>query len=219
MCAACGAGKEAETPTQVPAAVDAVVVPDVKNVDEADAKNVLSSMGLIPVVTYAYDDATEAGAVISSSPKAGESAEKGTKVTLSVSKGPKTAYASNSYMNWTYIGSEKDDWEFNHPYIEDGVLYIQVTKLTFGTDMEWRDRYNNGYALGTASVNDSFDKVVPITLTYKTRTAKAGQPQECLIAVPLVDLDVTRPTDMYFRVGISVYGEDEDLCFNISMTW
>ena len=39
------------------------------------------------------------------------------------------------------------------------------------------------------------------------------------VEVPLSDLNIETPTDMYFKVGIKAGGREKDLTFNIAMTW
>lgn len=206
--------------TTEPEVNNSITIPDVVEVDQTSGLNALSSLGFIPKVEEMYDDNIEAGYIIKCYPACGANVEKGSKVTVYVSKGASTISAKSSYMNWTYIThGVEDDWEFRNPYIEEGVLYLHCHNVTFGTAMEWRDRYDKGHASGTASINDTFDKVIPVTLEYSQRTAKANESQDFTIEVPLADLDVDKPTDLYFRIGITANGEDTNLYFNISMTW
>ena len=96
-----------------------VAIPDVNEVDEATAKNVLSSNGLIPHVVYEYDDYVAEGNVIMTDPVVGSVVAKNTKVTMYVSKGPSYIRATNSTATWTPI-SDNDEWHWYHPYIQDG---------------------------------------------------------------------------------------------------
>lgn len=197
-----------------------VAIPDIVNIEYTDAKNVLSSMGFIPQVEYENSDTVSEGCVIRCTPQVGALAEKGSKVICYVSKGSSYTISKDSYANWTYItyGIE-DEWEFYSPYINDGVLYIECFNVVFGTAMEWRDRYNEGSAAGTASINDTFDKVVPVRVEYEKRKTEANEPQSFTIIVPLSELNVSKPTNMYFRVGITANDQDTNLVFNFSMTW
>ena len=72
---------------------------------------------------------------------------------------------------------------------------------------------------GTASINDTFDKTIPVKVHYEDAVTNAYEPQDFLIEVPLSDLNIETPTDMYFKVGIKAGGREKDLTFNIAMTW
>jgi serine/threonine-protein kinase len=64
-----------------------VTVPDVTNKSQADAEQILRTAGFKPQASQAFDDEVPAGTVISQNP-AGGKADKGSTVTLVVSKGP-----------------------------------------------------------------------------------------------------------------------------------
>lgn len=197
-----------------------IKVPDITGILESDGRNVISSLGLIPNVEYEHSDTVVKGEIIRCEPACGTEVALASKVTIYVSSGPLRIQSLDSYSNWTYIRrGVEDNWEFYDPYIEDGVLYIACYNVTFGTAMTWRDRYNEGKASGTASVNDTFDKVVPVSLVYTKQSWNAGESQSFVIQVPLNDLNVEKPTDLYFRIGISVDGSSEDLSVNFSMSW
>ena len=70
-------------------------VPDVREVSESSARQMLSSAGLTTAgqSQYQYDAFVPEGYVIGCDPGIGTSVEKGTTVTLIVSKGPKPAGA------------------------------------------------------------------------------------------------------------------------------
>ena len=71
-------------------AAEQVPVPDVKNYTEADAIALLKEYELDFQSEQVADDEIEVGRVVSTDPQAGESVDKGTVVTLRVSKGPAT---------------------------------------------------------------------------------------------------------------------------------
>ena len=197
-----------------------ITIPDIYNVSINDGRSVLSSMGLIPQIEYIYNDSIAKDNIIYSEPSIGTPVEQGTKVVIYVSKGPSIIYSTNSYLSWNYItNGVEDDWEFYSPYIKDNYLYIECYNVTFGTAMEWRDRYNEGAASGTASINDTFDKVVPVKVIYEKQKYSANKSQAFTIKVPLNDLENQRPTTLYFRIGIRAKSKDIDLTFNFSMSW
>lgn len=63
-------------------------IPEIANVDEMSAKNLLSSNGLIPAIVYEYSDDVAAGYTIKTEPAIGSSVEKNSVVTIYISKGP-----------------------------------------------------------------------------------------------------------------------------------
>lgn len=195
------------------------VIPDLSEVSEQNANNILSSMGLIPVVEYKNNAVVDNGAVISTEPSPGQRVDKNSRVTVIVSSGPSQITAKSAYMNWMYISGNKDNWEFHKPYIKNDILYIECPSVVFGAPMEWRDRYNKGIAGGTASISDSFSKAVPFEIDYNEQKVKANQAQSFVIKVPLKDLGEEIPTSLYFKAGITVYGREKNLEFNIAMTW
>ncbi|HEX2313379.1 MAG TPA: Stk1 family PASTA domain-containing Ser/Thr kinase [Thermomonospora sp.] len=70
--------------------VEAVEVPDLENKRQADAEEALEKAGLkVGSVNEEFSDDVRAGRVISTDPSAGETVERGTEVTLTVSKGRK----------------------------------------------------------------------------------------------------------------------------------
>ncbi len=62
-------------------------VPDVSGKSEADAQKELEDAGFKVTSSFQYDDSVENGNVISTNPAAGTKAEKGTQITMLVSKG------------------------------------------------------------------------------------------------------------------------------------
>lgn len=195
-----------------------VSIPRVSGLTKEDAVNLLEDLGLRVTPTERHSERPK-GTVLECTPKVGTKVDVNSQVTLVVSKGPEKIVAESSYMNWTYIASGKDVWEFYNPYIEDETLYIQCHDVIFAATMEWRDRYNKGYGAGTASINDTFDKTIPVKVHYEDAVTNAYEPQDFLIEVPLSDLNIETPTDMYFKVGIKAGGREKDLTFNIAMTW
>lgn len=199
--------------------VEKVKVPDISEAAESDGRNVLSTMGLIPVVEEKNSNDVEKGIVIETSPAAGSEVEQNSKVKVYVSSGPDRTESTNSYGHWKYIGKAEDDWEFANPYIEDGKLYIYC-QVTFGTAQKWQDEYNNGYGGGYVSVNDTFDKTVPLKVRYDTQEWNAGDTQTFIIEIPLGDLGIDKPTDIYCKLAMGDRGSNvQYLDVNFTMTW
>lgn len=196
-----------------------IQIPDIINTDEDTAKNILSSNGLIPTIEYEYDEETEKGKVFKVVPEVSEKVKKNSKVSIYISKGPKRIESKSSYGEWTFIGSNKDDWQFSNPYINDGVLYIDCYNVVFGTSMMWKDRYQEGKGYGEASVNDTFDKVVPIKIDYEKQQWNSFESQRFVLEVPLNDLGVDKPTDLYFRLAAEKNGVHKNILVNFSISW
>ena len=195
---------------------DRISIPDIIDTDEATAKNVLSSNGLIPIVKYENSDNIEEGNVIRTTPDIGTLVDKNSKITIYISEGPSYIKASDSRAEWWFLSYNEDDWEFYTPYIQNGILYIECYSVTFGCDMEWQDRYDEGKVIGIASITDSFDKTVPVSAEYEKQSWSAYESQSFTLEIPLKDLDVSRPTDMYLKLYTQ---NDDDVRINFYITW
>src|SRR5581483_7536516 len=66
-----------------------VTVPDLTGKSASKARSALEAVGLVFAENDEYSDTVDEGVVISSSPAGGDSAPKGTNVTVTVSKGPR----------------------------------------------------------------------------------------------------------------------------------
>ena len=166
-----------------------IEVPSLYGVSEDTAISILTSNSLIPNVVYEYDDNVEKGLVIRTNPWAGDKVDENSVIEVVVSNGPSFIQSKDSNIRWWYVDYYKeDDWNFTNPYIKDGYLYIECT-ATFGTSFNWKE---NGY--GTASINDTFDKSVPIKLEVSNNEVTPGVEQTVNFIIPLNDLDVQKPT-------------------------
>ena len=196
-----------------------LTVPDVYDTDEVTAKNVLSSNGLIPAVKYEYDDVIEEGNVIRTQPQIGDTIQKNSKVEVYISKGARKIESKDSRIYWYNVGSKMDTWEFYSPYIEDGTLKINCYNVVFTKKVEWQDRYNEGRLIGNASINDTFDKTVPVSAKYSKQKFNANEAQSFILEIPLKDLDVSKPTNMYIELFAKVDNRVQDIRVNFTMTW
>lgn len=210
---------ESESAMATEPPVETVKVPDISEAAESDGRNVLSTMGLIPVVEEMSSDDVEKGIIINTSPAAGSEVEPNSKVKIYVSSGPNRIDSKNSYGHWQYVGKAEDDWKFANPYIEDGNLYIYC-EVVFGTAQKWQDEYGQGYGGGFVSINDTFDKTVPLEVLYDTQSWNAGDKQKFTIKIPLSDLGVDKPTDIYCKLAMGDKGNTvKYLEVNFTMTW
>lgn len=196
-----------------------VTIPDVVNIELTDGKSVLTNMGLLPVIEYEFSDSIEKDKIVRTNPSIGSDVDENSKITLYVSKGPSLIHSKDSVITWYNISNQQDDWQFSSPYISENILYIECYDVIFGSAMIWEDRYNEGFGFGTASVNDTFDKVVPVDIKYEKQSYGAGEAQSFTLIVPLSDLEVDKPTDLYLRLGAKVNGNYKEININFSITW
>lgn len=201
-----------------------LTVPDIVGTEEDIAKNVLSSSGFIPIVETEYDDEVEAGKVIRTSPAVGSPIEKNGKVTICISNGPWTVTAKDANIRWYNVTNQKDNWDFQTPYIIEDELYIECY-ATFMADVKWAGFSSNGDDFGTgfgrASINDTFDKTVPVEVR-SVQTIKAGEREFVWLIIPLNDLDVQKPTTMYLQLAAYINGDEVNqklININFVMSW
>lgn len=95
------------------------LVPNVLGKSESDATTILNNAGFKVSIAYKEDDSVEKGNVISQSIAGGNEADKGTTITLSISKGPKP-------VTYTYSASLTID---ESPFAEAGESGDIVVKM------------------------------------------------------------------------------------------
>lgn len=123
-------------------------------------------------------------------------------------------YSKNSVLDWVFVkGSTDDDWKFYNPYVKGDYLYIE-TKACLNSSYTVQYR-----GFGTASINDTFDKTVPIEYEYENSTVTKGEYQNITIRVPVTDLEEQRPTTLYLRLSSYIDGAQEDIILRISISW
>lgn len=196
-----------------------VAIPDVAGSDLETAKSVVSALGLVPTVDEEYSEFVESGLIIRTNPKKGELLSEGTKLELIVSKGRMRIDSKNATLEWTNLTYGQDKWEFMAPYIEENTLNIDFSSVVLKAKVEWKDEYKNGYGFGLASINDTFDKAVPLKILYKKQTHSAGQKQDFTVQVPLSDLNQSKPTTMYLQLVAFVNGSEQDINLTLTATW
>lgn len=196
-----------------------IEVPDLTNTDENSVSTFLLNQDLLPEIVYENSDGVEDGLVIRTQPPAGEVVSTGTKVKVFVSSGPRRIEANNSNMEWTYVGYGADDWNFNSPYIDNGILTIETTDVKFGTALEWRKGDSSGEGFGRAAINDKFDKAVPISFEFEKKKVSAGEKQDLKLLIPTGDLDNKKPTTLHLELYAKVGGQNRDVKINFTITW
>ena len=193
-------------------------VPDLSGSDSESAKTVIATLGLVPVLEERHSETVEAGMVVTTKPAAGESAPAGSQVSIVVSKGPKRITSEDASAGWDDIRTD-GDWNYDAPYIEDGNLFLEIFDVGFLSKVKWHDPSENGEGFGEATINDSFDKIVPVSLVWEKQTHNAGQQQNITIEIPVSDLEEKRPTDISIRLFAYVDGYYRDITFSITLTW
>jgi hypothetical protein len=196
-----------------------VKVPDLSGSDLESAKTLLTDMGLVPLVSEEYSDDVEPNLVVGTDPIAGESLEPSSKVTILVSKGPSLVVSSDSTMEWTYVSYGEDDWNFESPYIENGQLHVKFSDVKLKATVKWKDDQDQGYGFGLASITDTFDKTIPLRINYDRQYSSFGQSQDLEVVVPLTDLDVQKPTNLFLKLFAYIDGSDEEVKLDLSITW
>lgn len=192
--------------------INKVDVPYVYDVKEETAVAILTQNNLVPIVQYEYNEDVENGYVIYTSPNG--TVDKNSTVYVYVSKGPSYVKAIDSVINWNYINPlNEDSWIFNAPYISEGYLYIKCT-VTFGTSFEWK---SGGF--GTASINDTFDKTVPLDIITDDEKVTAGKETTFTLKVSTSDLDVQKPTSLYTSLLMLINGNTNYISANFSISW
>ena len=73
---------------------------------------------------------------------------------------------------------------------------------------------------GTASINDTFDKTVPIIIIYDAKTVDNNGGKTCFTAqIPLSDLGIQRPTNINIKFDFLVDGERKNFQASFDLTW
>lgn len=225
---ACGAA-----PVRVPALnskateqpVKKITIPNVKKMDVDTAKALLAEKGLIPKVEYEYSNDCDYDLVTRTDPFVGSQVEEDTPVTLYVCKGPSyyeltdaAGYMRNinniDAFSWGDDGKPRTKG-FYTPYVKEGYLYIPMyLKCTSKYSIEFYGDF------GTAAVNDSFEKTIPVKVIYESEQVNnKGEKTEFEVKIPLSDLDVQRYTNIYIEFSFSVNSQREDFEAGFDLTW
>lgn len=123
-------------------------------------------------------------------------------------------YSEQAVIRWYFVkGSSTDDWQIYNPYVKGNYLYIDAKAcLNSSYTVQYR-------GFGTASINDTFDKTVPIEYEYENSTVTKGEYQNITIRIPVTDLEDQRPTTLYLRLASYIGGVQEDIALEISISW
>jgi len=198
-----------------------VVIPDIVDIDETTAKSVLAALGLVPLIIEEYNYVTIQGSIIRTEPIVGSEVKLGDKIKLYKSKGPNVIHSKNAtWRAWWISGSDGDDYLLYAPFIEENTLMIDM-EVTFNStySMEWQDEYNSGVGYGNVSLIDTVDKTIPFTIKYEKRKIVKGEKQNIRLEIPLNNLNIERPTDIYTKWALDINGEFEYLSVDFTITW
>ena len=202
-----------------------IKIPDIENMDVTTAKTLLAGKGLIPKVEYEYHNDYDYDMVIRTSPRIGSEVDIDTPVTLYVCKGPSYYQLSGSVGKmWNITNIDSFSWGdngepqtkgFYHPYVKEGYMYIEMYLCCTS---KYTIKFYKDF--GTASINDSFDKTVPITVIYDSEIVNnQGQQTDFLVKIPLSDLGVQKPTNMNVKFDFLVNGERQTFQADFDLTW
>lgn len=202
-----------------------IKIPDIEKMDVTTAKTLLAGKGLIPKIEYEYNNEYDYDLVIRTEPAVNSEVEEDTPVTLYVCKGPQYYELPDAVGRmWNVNNIDDFSWGddgkpqtkgFYTPYVEAGYLYIPMfLKCTSQYSIEFYKDF------GTASINDSFDKTVPIEVIYDNKTVNnKGETTDFKVKVPLSDLGVQRPTNIYIEFDFYVNSQREDFKAGFDLTW
>ena len=185
-----------------------LTVPDIRNMEEDVAKNIVSSYGIIPNIQYQYDDLVAEGNVIGIEPDINSTIQKGDTVTIFISKGPSIVKPQNATIYWNNVYDDiwEDEWNASIRR-ENGVIYIDC-EVEFGTNVRWKPDSYAGE--GLASTDSSFVSSIPIKVTniaYESQPSYFGTVQigtitinKFTIEIPADELGVNNPSQLYVRL-------------------
>ena len=204
-----------------------IVIPDVERLDMETAKTLLAGKGLIPKVEYEYNNDYDYEMVIRTDPAIGTEVSPDTPVKLYICKGP-SYYSINDAVGWlgNVEGIEDFVWAKQAPdgkgtkyfynlYAQEGFLYITV-------ELHCKSKYDIEFYgdFGTASISDTFDKTVPIKLIYDSQQVNnTGEATIFELKIPLTDLGVQKPTNIYVDFDFLVNHERQTFKAGFDLTW
>ena len=204
-----------------------IKIPDIEKLDVDTAKTLLAGKGLIPKVEYEYHNDYDYDLVIRTNPAIGSEVEEDTPVTLYVCKGPKyyqlpdaVGYMTNvngieDFIWWSDAEDGNGTKGFTDVWVEEGYLYIEMY-------LGCKSKYDLAFYgdFGTASINDTFDKTVPIKVIYDSKEVDNNGARTWFdVKIPLSDLGIQKPTNIYIKFDFLVDGERENFEAGFDLTW
>lgn len=217
---------ESTAPPSESTTVDnSITIPDISELDENTAKTLLARKGLIPKITYEYDDSIEEGLVVKTVPEISSKVCEDDVVTIIVSMGPELYFTSEAvgYIKNVYgidafdWGDNDDNWtkKFTNVFVYRNYLFISMSlKCRSNYEIEFYKDF------GTASLTEDFSKSVPISVIYDTKKVdNNGGITDFAVGIPLEDLGTKKPTDVYIEFDFTVDGIREDFEAGFTLAW
>ena len=202
-------------------------LPIIKTVKIPDVKTLIISKGLIPKVEYEYNNGYTCDSVIRTEPAIGSEVEEDTSVTLYVCKGPAYYVLSDSVGRmWNIDGIEDFIWQseandghgtkgFSDVWVENGYLNVN---MYLGCKSEYDIEFYGDF--GIASINDTFDKTVPIKVLYTSKKVdNNGSLTGFGVKIPLNDLGVQKPTNINIEIDFLVNKERKPFRASFDLSW
>lgn len=187
-----------------------LTVPDVVDVDEETAKKVLTSLQLIPSISYEYSDTIIEGNVTRTDPEIGSIVEPNSKITVYLSYGPSYVEATNVDMEVDYLMII----ESCKVYRSNSKLYVDCNNFWFNPWStrdyagEWYDPNNTGSITGVASLTNNYYLSVPIYAKYPQKSWDGYTSQSFTIEIPMSDLGEDKPSTIYIKIYIAFHDQD-----------
>ncbi len=185
-----------------------IEVPDILSKSEEKAAEMVKKEGLVPIVEYEYREKEEKGKVFKAIPGVNSIVESGSEVVIYISKGPEKIIAKNAYSRWTSMGKTEDSWNFNMPYVDKGVLYIDCNKVVLKDGITWQESEEAGVSVAELSLTEDFEKTVSAKVKFEKKHIAPFEEQSFVIAVPLEDIGVEKPELLCFRLNAAKDGEE-----------
>lgn len=189
-----------------------LVMPDLNNTSESIAIKVCTDNELIPTVVYEFSDVVEEGMTIKTDPIAGEKVKKNDRIVVYISKGPAKITSKDSRIRWwSTLGSEKDEWIFYAPYIENNQLKIDL-------ENEIKSKYEIVFKdYGEAIVTSTTDINVPISITKGDKVFSLKEAMT--LSIPLSSLNNVKPTKVKVMLGYEANGSEYTLNMEFTISW
>lgn len=212
---------------QQPVEQQKIKIPDIEKLDVTTAKTLLAGKGLIPKVEYEYNNDYDYDLVIRTEPAIGSEVEEDTPVTLYVCKGPQYYELPHTlgaiydiegiepFIPWNEDPDGVGTKAHRKVWVEEGYLYIS---LYLGCTSEYALEFYGDF--GEASINDTFDKTVPIDVIYESKKIdNTGKLTYFDFKIPLSDLGVQKPTNLNIRYYLNVDGKRTTARAKFDLTW
>ena len=204
-----------------------IKIPDIEKMDVDTAKTLLAGKGLIPKIEYEYINDYDYDSVIRTEPAIGSEVEEDTPVTIYVCKGPQYYELPNSlgsiydiegiepFIPWNEDPNGVGTKAHKSVWVSEGYLYIS---LYLGCKSEQELEFYGNF--GDASINDTFDKTVPIDVIYESKKIdNTGALTYFDFKIPLSDLGVQKPTNLNVRYYLNVGGKRTTARASFDLTW